>query len=72
MAIESLAALGLATAFLAGIAWYADTHSVEALTKDTNSDRSPAGRPDCNRYIYPTRGLWSVPSKLSVGMISAF
>jgi hypothetical protein len=29
MAIESLLALGLATAFLVGLAWYATTHRAE-------------------------------------------
>lgn len=42
MAIESLVALGVATVFLAGIAWYADTSPAEAPPKDTDPDWPPA------------------------------
>lgn len=36
MAIESLVALGLATAFLVGLAWYADSHRVGERTPDND------------------------------------
>jgi len=35
MAVESLVALGLATAFLVGIAWYASRHREEDEPKKT-------------------------------------
>lgn len=34
MAVESLVALGLATAFLVGLAWYANRHRAEDHKKD--------------------------------------
>lgn len=34
MAVESLVALGLATAFLVGIAWYASKHRAEDKGKE--------------------------------------
>ena len=40
MAIESLVALGLATAFLVGLAWYANSH------------RADERRPDSDRRLY--------------------
>lgn len=39
MAFESLVVLGLATAFLAGIAWYADSHRENE--KESNDDSHP-------------------------------
>jgi hypothetical protein len=35
MAIESLVALGLATAFLVGLAWYANSHRVDERKPDS-------------------------------------
>lgn len=34
MAVESLVALGLATAFLVGLAWYANRHRAEDHKRD--------------------------------------
>lgn len=41
MAIESLFALGFATVFLVGVAWYASTHRAE--DKESRRPRNRAG-----------------------------
>lgn len=38
MAIESLVALGLATAFLVGLAWYANSHRADERRPDIDRE----------------------------------
>lgn len=43
MAIESMVVLGLATAFLVGIAWYASRHRAEDATSANDHRMPPSG-----------------------------
>lgn len=58
MAIESIVALGLATAFLGGLSWYASHHRAEDKNKQKKDNQRQAEHSQHHHWASRTGNRW--------------